>query len=59
MIKPGEEILGAGGQRLRVVDVVPFEEADDLGFVGLLKGVSRSPGPTGRTVGWASVRECH
>ena len=26
MIKPGEEIHGAGGQRLRVVDVVPFDE---------------------------------
>jgi len=24
MIKPGEEIHGSGGQRLRVLDVVPF-----------------------------------
>ena len=37
MIKPGEEIHGNGGQRLRVLDVVPFEEKDESSFVGLLK----------------------
>jgi len=25
------------GQRFRVLDVVAFEEADELGFVGMLK----------------------
>jgi hypothetical protein len=38
MIKPGEEIHGNGGERLRVLDVVPFEETDKSPFVGLLKG---------------------
>ena len=28
---------GDGGQRLRVLDVVPFEDVDELGFVGMLK----------------------
>lgn len=37
MIKPGEEIHGNGGERLRVVDVVPFEEEDESPFVGMLK----------------------
>jgi hypothetical protein len=36
MIKPGEEIHGNGGQRLRVLAVVPFEE-DESPFVGLLQ----------------------
>jgi hypothetical protein len=36
MIKPGEEIHGNGGQRLRVLDVVPSEE-DESPFVGLLQ----------------------
>jgi len=36
-IKPGEEIHGTGGQRLLVLDVVPFEDAAELGFVGMLK----------------------
>jgi hypothetical protein len=36
-VTPGEEVHGNGGQRLRVLDVVPFEEADELGFVGMLK----------------------
>ena len=36
-IRPGEEIHGTGGQRLLVLDVVPFEEADELGFVAMLK----------------------
>jgi len=34
-IKPGEEIHGNGGERLRVLDVVPFE--DESPFVGMLK----------------------
>ena len=37
MIKPGEEIHGNGGRRLRVLDVVPFEEEDESPFVGLLQ----------------------
>ena len=37
MIKPGEEIHGSGGQRLRVLDVVPFEEEDESAFVALLR----------------------
>jgi hypothetical protein len=37
MIQPGEEIHGAGGQRLRVVDVVPFDEEDESPFVELLQ----------------------
>ena len=31
------EIHGSGGQRLRVVAVVPFEEEDGSPFVGLLQ----------------------
>jgi hypothetical protein len=37
MIKPGEESHGSGGQRLRVLDVAPFEEDDEAPFVGLLQ----------------------
>jgi hypothetical protein len=37
MIQPGEEVLVGNGRRLRVLDVVPFEEADELGFIGMLK----------------------
>jgi hypothetical protein len=37
MIKPGEEIHGSGGQRLRVLDAVPFEDKDDSPFIGMLK----------------------
>ncbi|HJS93754.1 MAG TPA: hypothetical protein VJ741_05785 [Solirubrobacteraceae bacterium] len=37
MIRPGEEIIGNRNQRFHVVDVVPFEEVDELGFVGMLK----------------------
>jgi len=37
MIKPGEEIHGSGGQRLRVLDVVPSDEEDASVFVGLLQ----------------------
>jgi len=37
MIKPGEEIHFRAGQRFRVLDVVPFEEPDELGIVGMLK----------------------
>ena len=37
IIKPGEEIHGNGGERLRVVDVVPFDEGDESPFVGLLQ----------------------
>ena len=36
MIKPGEEVHGDGGQRLRVLAVVPFAE-DESPFVGLLQ----------------------
>jgi hypothetical protein len=37
MIKPGEEIHLGAGQRLRVLDVVPYEEKDESPFVGLLQ----------------------
>jgi hypothetical protein len=37
MINPGEEIHGNGGQRLRVVALVPFDEEDKSPFVGLLQ----------------------
>jgi len=37
MIKPGEEILVGNGRRLRVLEVVPFENAGELGFVGMLR----------------------
>jgi hypothetical protein len=37
LIHPGEEMIGNGNQRFNVVDVVPFEEADELGFVGMLR----------------------
>jgi hypothetical protein len=37
MIKPGEEIHGSGGERLRVLAVVPFDETDESPFVGLLQ----------------------
>jgi hypothetical protein len=37
MIKPGEEIHGSGGQRLRVLDVVPFDEEDESPFVAMLQ----------------------
>jgi hypothetical protein len=37
LIKPGEEILLGNGRRLRVLDVVPFEEEDESPFVGLLQ----------------------
>ena len=37
MIYPGEEIHANGGERLRVVDVVPFEEEDESPFGGLLQ----------------------
>jgi hypothetical protein len=36
-IKPDEEIHLGAGRRCRVADVVPFEEPDELGFVGMLK----------------------
>jgi hypothetical protein len=35
-IKPGEETHANGGQRLRVIDVVPFVDETDT-FVGTLK----------------------
>ena len=35
---PGSShVYGSGGQRLRVIDVVPFEEDDESPFVGLLQ----------------------
>jgi hypothetical protein len=37
MIKPGEEIHSTGGQRFRVLAVVPFDEEDESPFVGLLQ----------------------
>jgi hypothetical protein len=37
MVKPGRKIHGSGGQWLRVVAVVPFEEEDRSPYVGLLQ----------------------
>ncbi len=37
MVKVGEELFFGGGQRFRVLDVVPFEEEDESPFVGMLK----------------------
>ena len=37
MIRPDEEIRLGAGQRLRVLDVVPFGEEDESPFVGLLQ----------------------
>jgi hypothetical protein len=37
MIKPGDEILVGNGRRLRVVDLVLFDEEDASPFVGLLQ----------------------
>ena len=36
-IRPGEEILVGNGRRLRVLDVVPFEDEDESPFAGLLQ----------------------
>jgi hypothetical protein len=43
MIKPGEEIIDAGAQRLRVLAVVPFDEEDESPFVGMLKVEAVTP----------------
>jgi hypothetical protein len=40
MINPGEEIHGNGGQRMRVLAVVPFDEEDGSPFVGLYRWTS-------------------
>lgn len=37
VIKPGEEILVGNGRRLRVLDVVPFDDEDESPLVGLLQ----------------------
>jgi hypothetical protein len=37
MIKPGEEVLVGNGRRLRVLEVVPFDEGDESPFVGMLR----------------------
>jgi hypothetical protein len=37
VIQPGEEIHSNGGQRLRVVAVVPLDEEDESALVGLLQ----------------------
>jgi hypothetical protein len=44
MIKPGEQIHLGAGQRLRVIDVVAFEEEDESPFVGLLRVEAASLG---------------
>jgi hypothetical protein len=36
-VKPGEEILVGNGRRFGVLDVLPFQEEDELTFVGLLQ----------------------
>jgi hypothetical protein len=35
MIYPGEEIIAGSNEQFRVVDGVPFDEADESPFVGL------------------------
>jgi len=40
MVRVGEELFFGGGQRFRVLDVVPFEEEDESRFVGL-QGAAR------------------
>jgi hypothetical protein len=51
MIKPGEEIYGSHGQRLRVLAVVPFDEEDESPSVGLLGvGLASSSGADARTI---------
>lgn len=37
IIRAGEEILVGNGRRFRVLDVVPFEEADESPFAALLQ----------------------
>ena len=37
MIKTGGEIIAGRNQHYRVVDLVAFDERDELGFVGMLK----------------------
>jgi hypothetical protein len=37
MIQPDEEILYGNGRRFRVLDVAPFDEADESRFVAMLK----------------------
>jgi hypothetical protein len=37
LIRPGEEIHRIHGERLRVLDVVPFDEEDESPFLGLLQ----------------------
>jgi hypothetical protein len=34
MIKAGDELFFGGGGRFRVIHVVPFDDADELWFVG-------------------------
>ena len=36
LIQPGEEIVTGDGRKLRVIDLLPFEE-DDSPFVGALR----------------------
>lgn len=36
-IRPGEEILAGNGRRFHVLDVVPFEEEEEMSVVGMLK----------------------
>lgn len=43
MIKPGEEILVGNSGRFRVLDVVPFEEEDELPSIGLLQVEAARP----------------
>jgi hypothetical protein len=50
MVKPGEEIHLGGGQRFRVLDVVPFEDEDGSPFVGLLQVEATEPTPAASEV---------
>jgi hypothetical protein len=43
MIEPGGEILTGNGRRLRVLDVVPFDEEDKSRSSGCYRRPSRPP----------------
>jgi len=53
---PDEEIIAGNNQRFRVLHVVPFDEEDELPFVGLLQVEAAltvlQPGVQGVTMHW-------
>jgi hypothetical protein len=46
MITPGEEILVGNDRRFRVLDVVPFEEEDEVALRGAVAGRGRVATPS-------------